>query len=236
MTTLSQTEIERNGVFEAQDKGGLPFRILMPESTESTWALILFLHGAGERGTDNELQLVNAIHTMAGPSVMEDFPALVVAPQCPLEQKWANVDWSLPSHQLPTQASAPMQAAMQIVDALCDEHPIDRNRLYLIGLSMGGYGTWDALARYPQRFAAAIPICGGADEATAPAIAHIPIWAFHGDQDDAVPVSRSRNMVEALRNAGGTPRYTEFKDVGHNSWDPAFEDPGLLPWLFAQHR
>jgi predicted peptidase len=105
-----------------------------------------------------------------------------------------------------------------------------------MGLSMGGYGTWDTLARYPGMFAAGVPMCGGADEKTALALAHTPLWVFHGAKDGVVKPSRSRNMVAALRKAGGSPKYTEYPEAGHDCWVPASKEPDLLPWLFAQKR
>ena len=118
--------------------------------------------------------------------------------------------------------------------ALQKEFSIDATRLYVTGLSMGGYGTWDALQRYPDRFAAAVPICGGGDVKQAKKIAQIPIWAFHGDKDTAVPVERTRSMIAALKEAGGMPKYTEYPDVGHDSWTATYKDPALHEWMFAQ--
>jgi predicted peptidase len=111
---------------------------------------------------------------------------------------------------------------------------VDPARIYLTGLSMGGYGTWDLAARQPERFAAILPICGGGDEATAPRLAKLPIWCFHGDADTVVPVERSRTMIAAVRAAGGSPKYSELPGVGHDSWTPAYRDPAVLDWLFAK--
>jgi predicted peptidase len=116
------------------------------------------------------------------------------------------------------------------------EYSIDPQRIYLTGLSMGGYGTWDLLARKPDLFAAGVPVCGGGGESTAGKIAKIPILVFHGDLDNTVPVSRSRTLVEALKKAGGHPKYTEYAGVGHNSWDKAYADPKLMNWLFQQKK
>ena len=116
------------------------------------------------------------------------------------------------------------------------EYSIDPQRIYLTGLSMGGYGTWDLLARKPDLFAAGVPVCGGGDESTAGKIAKIPIRVFHGDKDNSVPVARSRTMVEALKKAGGHPKYTEYAGVGHNPWDKAYADPKLMNWLFKQKK
>ena len=116
------------------------------------------------------------------------------------------------------------------------DEPVDPDRVFLTGLSMGGYGTWDLAARMPDRFAAILPICGGGDIATATRIARLPIWCFHGDADDAVPVERSRQMIAAVKAAGGKPRYSELPGVGHDSWTPAYRDPAVLEWLFDQSR
>jgi predicted peptidase len=129
-----------------------------------------------------------------------------------------------------------MRLALAAVEGLKKEFNLDESRLYLTGLSMGGYGTWDLLARHPKMFAAAVPVCGGADEATAPVIKDIPIWFFHGGALPVVPTYRSRNMIKALKAAGGEPKYTEYPGVGHNSWDRAYSEPELPKWLFAQKR
>ena len=116
------------------------------------------------------------------------------------------------------------------------ELPVDPQRVYLTGMSMGGYGTWDLVARRPDLFAAAVVVCGGADESTAVKIKHIPVWVFHGAKDTAVKPARSRRMVAALEKAGGKPRYTEYAEVGHHSWENAYGDAELFQWLFAQRR
>ncbi|MCA9047007.1 MAG: prolyl oligopeptidase family serine peptidase, partial [Planctomycetaceae bacterium] len=125
---------------------------------------------------------------------------------------------------------------LELLDQLIKTHAIDEDRIYVMGLSMGGYGTWDLLARHPEKFAAGVPICGGGDEKQAAKIKEMPIWVFHGDADTAVKVERSRNMVAAIKEAGGKPKYTEYPGVGHNSWTPAINEPEILPWLFSQKR
>ena len=136
---------------------------------------------------------------------------------------------------MPENASKPMGLVMEVIAKLRKEHDIDSSRIYIMGLSMGGYGTWDTIQRYPNLFAAAVPICGGGDETNAHRIT-IPVWAFHGDKDNAVPVERSRNMIEAMKKAGMKPKYTEYPGVSHNSWSRAFETPELLQWLFSKRR
>jgi len=127
-------------------------------------------------------------------------------------------------------------AAVAAIQAVSSREAVDPARIYLTGLSMGGYGTWDLAVRQPERFAAILPICGGGDETTAPRLAGMPIWCFHGDADTVVPVKRSRTMIAAVRAAGGSPKYSELPGLGHDSWTPAYRDPAVLDWLFRQQR
>ncbi|MGH8903201.1 MAG: dienelactone hydrolase family protein [Egibacteraceae bacterium] len=199
--------------------------------------LVLLLHGAGERGNDNRSQLANGVMNLLGSeTATARFPCFYVLPQCPTNQRWVDVDWSAERHILPPQPSAALAATLKLLDSLLDRHPIDPQRLYLIGLSMGAFGVWDLLSRFPERFAAAAPICGGGDEDALVAARAVPIWAFHGARDPEVPVERSRRAIAALRAAGGTPRYTEYAAVGHDAWTNAFAEPAFLHWLFAQRR
>lgn len=218
----------------------LPYRLLKPADPEpgKKYPLVLVLHGAGERGSDNAKNLVWFWDKGKGPLGRPEVAAekaFALLPQCPDGQQWVNVPWGKGSYQSP-EVSEPLRLALQLVDASIKDLPIDPDRVYVIGLSMGGFGTFDALQRRPDLFAAAIPICGAGDLSKAKAIAHIPIWAFHGDQDTAVPVAGSREMVEAMKVAGGKVKYTEFKGVGHNSWSPAFKEKEFWTWLFAQKR
>jgi len=215
------------------------YRVLKPAVIEAGrhYPVVLFLHGAGERGTDNELQLEYLPTWLAAQQTQRRHPCFVVAPQCRADHRWVEVDWS--DKQSTPQRPGPtvdMAAAVAALDAVMKGEPVDRDRVYLTGLSMGGYGAWDLAARMPERFAAVIPICSGGDEATAPKLASLPIWCFHGEADNVVPVERSRTMVEAVKAAGGTVTYTEFAGVGHDSWTPAYRDPATLDWLFKQKR
>jgi predicted peptidase len=126
--------------------------------------------------------------------------------------------------------------ALEAIEQLQKEFSIDAARLYITGLSMGGYGVWDAIQRHPDRFAAAAPICGGGDPAQAKRISDIPLWAFHGAKDTAVKPQRSREMIEAIKAAGGDPKYTEYPDAEHNSWSPTYANPDFYAWLFAQRK
>jgi predicted peptidase len=216
----------------------LLYRLLKPEGYDPAkkYPLVVFLHGAGERGNDNEAQLKHGVKEFVKADVRKQYPCVLVAPQCPQRQVWAGLEGGFNSHKQAAKPSEPGRLVLELVGAMQKEYSIDPNRIYLTGLSMGGYGTWDLLARRPKLFAAGVPVCGGGDESTAERIVKIPIWVFHGDKDNSVPVARSRTMVEALKKAGGHPKYTEYPGVGHNSWDKAYADPELMNWLFKQNK
>ncbi len=217
----------------------LPYRIMLPEGYTSgkRFPLLLFLHGAGERGNDNAMQLVHGGKLFAQPDIRARYPAIVVFPQCPKDSYWARVDrdpqrgqWDFPFWETPSRS---LGLVMEMMNALIRTERVDTTRLYVAGLSMGGMGTFELLARQPHRFAAAMPICGGSNPLLAPLYApHTPLWVFHGDADAVVPVELSRKMVEAVRRAGGKVRYSEYPGVNHDSWTPAFAEPELMKWLF----
>jgi predicted peptidase len=216
----------------------LPFRLLKPlnYNPKEKYPLVVFLHGAGERGDDNDKQLVHGVPEFLTPETRKDYPCFLIAPQCPDGKKWVEVDWGAESHEQPKEPSEPMRLTLGLIDQMRKDYPIDAKRIYVTGLSMGGYGTWDVIARKPDLFAAAVPICGGADETTATKIVKISIWAFHGAQDPAVRVTRTRHMIAALKKGGGEPKYTEYPDEGHASWVPAYKDAAMMKWLFAQKK
>lgn len=229
--------------FEARSHAGaqgeqLGYRLFKPANYDPArkYPLVLFLHGAGERGSNNIAQLKHGMKVFTSDDMVARNPAFVVVPQVPQNQKWSDVNWSEMKNALPKEPSTSMRLTMEVLAALQKEFSIDADRIYVTGISMGGYGTWDAICRYPGVFAAAVPVCGGGDEAQAAVLAKLPIWCFHGDKDTAVPVARSRNMIEAIKQAGGSPKYTEYPGVGHNSWDNAYADAALYDWLFAQKR
>lgn len=215
--------------FKSNDGSSLLYRFLKPTKIEAgrKYPLVLFLHGAGERGNDNTAQLVHGVKTFATDEFLEKYPCFVVAPQCPQEMKWSDIDWSTEKVVFPEKESPTAVLMMQCLDVMEKELPIDTDREYVTGLSMGGYGSWDAIVRHPKRFAAAVPVCGGCDLCKATIIAQIPVWTFHGDQDQAVKVERSREMIEALRAVGGKPKYTEYPGVGHDSWNNAYADQSM---------
>ena len=215
------------------------YRLLRPASVEPDrrYPLVLFLHGAGERGSDNAAQLKYLPTWLAEPAWRQQFPCFVIAPQCRSEHRWSAFNWSdKKSSPLAAEPTADLAAAIATLEEVCGSEPVDLDRVYLTGLSMGGYGSWELAARMPERFAAVVPICGGGDEAQAAKLVKLPIWCFHGGADRVVPVERSRSMIAAIEAAGGTSKYTEFPGVGHDSWTPAYRDSGLLEWLFAQRR
>ncbi len=224
--------------FKNKEGQTLLYRFLKPAKIEAgkKYPLVLFLHGAGERGDDNTAQLVHGVKTFATENFLEKYPCFVVAPQCPNEMKWSDIDWSVEKVVFPEKESPTAVLMMQCLDTLEKELPIDTDREYVTGLSMGGYGSWDAIVRHPKRFAAAVPVCGGCDVSKAKIIAQIPVWTFHGDQDFAVKVERSREIVEALKAVDGKPKYTEYPGVGHDSWNKAYADVAMYEWLFAQKR
>lgn len=216
----------------------LPYRMSKPQNFNENdtikYPLILFLHGSGERGFDNELQITYIDKIFGSESFRKKYACFVLAPQCPEEMRWVDVDWNLTTHKIPDSMSEPMKLVVIMLNNVLRNYPIDKNRIYITGLSMGGYGTWDLIARFPNLFAAAIPICGGGDENTANLIYKIPIWTFHGAKDKVVPVSRTQNMVKAIQAQGGTPKYTEYPNEGHLVWNLAYTTVGIWDWLFGQ--
>lgn len=221
--------------FKSPDGGTLPYRFLTPSKVEpgEKYPLVIFLHGAGERGTDNTKPMIHGVAEFTKPEIRGKFPCYMIVPQCPEGARWVEVDWSADSHKQPVEPSKPLRATLELIDVTLKEFPIDPKRVVITGLSMGGYGTFDAVARRPELFAAAAPVCGGADEATAAQLAKVPMWVFHGGKDTVVKPARSRNAVEAIKKAGGNVKYTEYPSVGHDSWNPAYRDPALLEWLLT---
>ena len=219
------------------------YRLLRPDSAAGTdlnggrYPLVLFLHGAGERGSDNLKQLKYLPTWLANPALRQRHPCFVLAPQCRMDERWVDVSWAdEQSTPQPTTPTVDLAAATKALEETLTREAIDPDRIYLTGLSMGGFGTWDLAARMPDRFAAILPICGGGDDHVAARIAALPIWCFHGDADMTVPVDRSRIMIAAVKAAGGRPIYSELPGVGHDSWTPAYRDGFVLDWLFSQHR
>lgn len=225
--------------FAGAEGAQLGYRLLKPKDFDPAkkYPLVVVLHGAGERGTDNAVQLKYGAPLFLKPDVRDKYPCFVVAPQCPPEQTWSAVKgWTGPN-AYSEEPTAPMKLLLGALDAVLKEFPaIDQERLYVTGLSMGGYGTWDLVTRQPQRWAAAAPICGGGDVSRIAPAKGVAIWAFHGALDPTVPAIRTQEMIAALEAAGGKPLYSEYPYVKHDSWNIAYGEPELLPWMFAQKR
>ncbi len=197
--------------------------------------IVIFLHGAGERGNDNTKQMVHGVGQFIKYSIDAKKPCIVIAPQCPNGAQWVDTPWGNTSHKI-GKCSANMELAIALLEERIATLKVDRRRVYVSGISMGGYGTWDILMRCPDLFAAAIPICGGGDAYKAHVIRNIPIWVFHGSADTAVPTVRSRQMVAALWQCEGNVRYTEYPGMGHGSWGPTYDNKAVFDWLFSQHK
>jgi len=210
----------------------LPYRLYVPgERSRGPLPAIVYLHGAAGGGTDNLKQITGGntlgTHVWTTKEMQARYPAFVIAPQAPVGERWSTT-----TPQLAPYASL----VLELLTNLSKEFSIDADRVYLIGQSLGGFGTWDLISKRPELFAAAVPLCGAGEPARAAAARNVPIWAFHGAMDQTVPVVRSREMVAALRAAGSAVKYTEYADVGHNVWTVAFSERELPDWLFAQRR
>lgn len=219
----ARTYIDRKG-------DTLLYRLLAPLNYDSTkkYPLAVCLHGGGGRGTDNIIQVEGSwtAQLLSEYQNREKYPAFVFVPQCPPASSWGGIeDWPVVD-----------SIVFEAMGALEMEFAIDKTRRYVMGESLGGYGSWHFIAMHPQLFAAAVPICGGGDPTLANTFADIPVWAFHGAKDRSVPVKRSREMIEAMKNAGGDPKYTEYPDEGHIISKQVTATPGLLDWVFEQKR
>lgn len=235
----SLVTIETGKTSASADEGApsYPWRLASPRSGEGPFPLVVFLHGAGERGDDNERQWTYLPSQLVEKEAFPRRQAFVLAMQVPRGERWVDTDWSRPSgHRMSAKPTPVMAALIARIAELRRNPRVDQRRVYAVGLSMGGYGTWDLVARKPEWFAAMVPVCGGGDARQAPRLARVPAWVWHGDSDRIVPPSRSREMVGALLRIGARPRYSELRGVGHDSWTPAFGPNGALDWLFQQRQ
>ena len=213
---------QHSQVFEKQITKTLSCKYLLflPEAygeKEQDWPMILFLHGAGERGDD-----LNKVKKHGPPKIVEnrkDFSFIVVSPQCPSDDWWTEKT----------------EVLIHLLDDIVARYDVDKERIYLTGLSMGGYGTWTLAAEYPQRFAAIAPICGGGKRFMAFKLKDVPVWAFHGAKDRVVPLKESEQMVNAIKGRGGNAKLTVYPDAGHDSWTETYNNEELYKW-FLQHR
>ena len=236
-------------VFTSSEGTPLPYRIFMPDPTNArvtepdtlpTFPLVLFMHGAGTRGDDGAALAGNICFRDLLGWAKKVEPAIVIAPQCPVDRQWVDTPWSDAKHVYSPIPAKYMAAALELLDTALAMLPVDHSRILVCGNSMGGYATWDVLARRPGLFAAALPVCGGGDPQKIVEVSHdVPIWAFHGDADKTVPVANSRNivgMLEADPKRTAEIRYRELPGVGHDSWTDTFSDREVLSWFFAQQR
>ena len=217
------------------------YRMAAPQFPKegAKYPLILFLHGSGECGTDNQRQIKVGVPTLVSTLMKraKPEPFIMVVPQCQNGNWWIkrlamNENYAAEREPMPS-----LEVVLELIRHLVEERQADPDRLYITGLSLGGFGTWDAIQREPDLFAAAVPICGGGDVRRARDIRKLPIWVFHGDADTNVKVECSRRMVAALKNNGNRKmRYTEYEGVAHNSWDRAYSDMEMIEWLFKQTR
>ena len=197
---------------------GCNYLLFLPEDygKKRRWPLMLFLHGAGERGSD-----LKKVKVHGPPKIVEnkkDFPFILVSPQCPKDDWWTEK----------------VDVLINLVDDIAARYKVDKKRIYLTGLSMGGYGTWALASAYPERFAAIAPICGGGSRIMSMRLKDIPIWVFHGAKDRTVPIKESEEMVKAIRSRGGDVKFTIYPDAGHDSWTETYNNPELYDW-FLKH-
>lgn len=206
--------------FTTKDGDQLAYWLMKPADVDKDkkYPLVLCLHGRGGNTT--------AASVLARDAMRKKYPAFVMAPAAGKDESWAS----------PRMGKQRLPAVLEAVRKLLETSPIDADRVYVTGQSMGGYGSWGAAATAPELFAAAVPVCGGGNPADAAKIAKVAIWAFHGDADKTVPVEQSRTMIEALKKAGVEPKYTEYAGVPHNSWDKAYAEDKMWEWLFDQKR
>ncbi len=236
----AQVSLFDKNIYASKTGDSLPYRFFSPDynTTNRKYPLVIFLHGSGERGNNNEAQLKWGVMNFVSNENMRLHPTYILAPQCPENLTWDNIELNGKNkeHKLAAQPSLPMKLLIELIKECVQKYPIDTNRIYITGLSMGGYGTFDALERYPNLFAAAVPVCGGGDTSKAKLFAHVPIWIFHGAEDGAVPTSHSQNMLKALTDQGAYPGYTQFPEIGHFSWNAAYSNDLMMEWLFKQTK
>lgn len=231
-----------------QPELNLPYRYLRPANFDSSkkYPLLIFLHGAYEKGFDNEMQLNIGGRFFLRDSIRKNYPAYILFPQCPAVDLWAYFETKtdsatgkvtevrFPFYKKPTEVSSVL---MKLIDSLMQTDLIDKSRVYIGGLSQGGMGVLDLLARYPDLFAAGFSICGAGNVNTAKYFAgKTALWLFHGDADDVVPVDFSRGYYKRLKKLKSDVLYSEYHGVRHNSWINAFQEPGLMHWLFSKRK
>jgi predicted peptidase len=234
---------EKHWLIEKQDT--LPYRLLIPKNYNPTvkYPIVIFLHGAGEKGSDNEAQLAHGSALFLNDSVREKFPAFILFPQCSKNSSWVKAQVTEDAAKkrnfnfiVDGEPTISMKLLIQLIETLKKDYNLDRSRFYVGGLSMGGMGTFELVNRKSGEYAAAFPICGGGNAITAPQLVKTKWWIFHGLKDDVVPPELSQTMADAIKAKGGKVKLTLYPEANHNSWDPAFAEKELLPWLFSNHK
>ena len=229
-------------VYISSKGDSLNYRLLRPETEKSgkKYPLVLFLHGAGERGNDNEKHLTHGGQMFLNPENREKYPAFVLVPQCPESGYWAYPGRPASLNPLEMPLDIPLSAVFRTLKELLDSclsmPQVDKSRVYIVGLSMGAMGTYDFTIRYPEVFAAAVPICGTVNPARLQTAKEVPFSIYHGDSDTVVPVEGSREAYKMLKSCGAEVKYKEFVGCSHGSWNPAFNEPDFMSWLFAQKK
>lgn len=228
-------------IVEGEDT--LLYRIMYPHDFDRSkqYPVVVFFHGMGERGSDNERQLYHGSRLFR--DSLSKYPAIVVFPQCPETDYWANLyrpdeggaDRKF-SFYYADEPNPSMRLTIKVIEDLLSQDYTDNARLYASGLSMGGMGTFEFAYRMQDRLACAMPICGGGPPEKAKDMVDVPFWIFHGAKDDVVHPRYSEMMCKAIQRAGGKAKLTMFPDANHNSWDPAFDDPEYLSWMFSNRR
>ena len=226
--------------FKKRNSEILNYRLAEPSDLErkKKYPMLVFLHGAGGRGNDNIQQLydANAIGAFSKQNILDEFKSFVFVPQVPHNERWVNTNWNTSNYKS-DKISNSMQLTFEALDSIIKKNrSIDKKRIYIMGLSMGGWGTWDAIQRRPNFFAAAVPICGGGDISYVKDIAFMPIWAWHGKDDSVINIERSREMVTALNEMSNQTKFTEVENRGHDSWIDVWNNKEVWKWLYDQKR
>jgi predicted peptidase len=215
---FAHAEDEKTAALEGSLQISLKYLLYLPKDYDkkASWPLMLFLHGKGERGDDLSL-----VKDHGPPKLLEagrKFPFIVLAPQCPSDKDWVSFELKV------------------LLDSIVEKYKVDQDRIYVTGLSMGGFETWRLAAYQPDRFAAIAPICGGGDPSTTSKFSKLPVWAFHGAKDSVITLSHSEVMVESLRKNGGKVKFTVYPEADHDCWTVTYENPQLYKWLLEQKR
>lgn len=227
-------------VYKSPSGESLPYRLFVPKGLDAAAKvpLLLVFHGAGERGKDNIKQLQDWVAGWTSEEVQSKHPCIILMPQCPGNEQWVNTPWKEGSYSLDKiPVSASMKLATELFYKILEEKPVDKSRIYIMGASMGGFGTWDFIMRHPEIPAAAAPVCGAGDPSKAGLLTHLPIWTFHGDKDTTVPFAGSEDMISAIQKAGGTKaKFTVYRNVRHDSYNKAWKEVDLVDWMFTQKK